>query len=120
MNLCIPVEQDNGLESGVCAHFGSAPAFMIVETESRTYRFVPNQNSEHAHGMCMPVDTLRGESVDGIVVSGIGMGALNKLAQANIRVYAANCNTVGAAVDAFCTGALSPMDPGMTCRGHGC
>ncbi len=35
MNICIPVNEDKGLQSPVCAHFGSAPAFMIVDTESR-------------------------------------------------------------------------------------
>ena len=34
MNLCIPVESDEGLNSRVCAHFGSAPAFLIVELET--------------------------------------------------------------------------------------
>ena len=34
MNLCIPVEQDAGPESPVCAHFGSAPLFLLVNTES--------------------------------------------------------------------------------------
>ena len=120
MNLCIPVENNNGLSSAVCAHFGSAPAYLIVDTDSRACRCVPNKNDHHSHGKCMPVDILQGESVDGIVVSGIGMGALNRLAQVNIQVYASGCATVGEAIDAYTAGALKPMEPGMTCRGHSC
>ena len=118
MNFCIPVENDNGLESVVCAHFGSAPAFMIVDAETKACRFVPNQNDHHSHGMCTPVDLLQTESVGSMIVAGIGMGALNRLAQLNIRVFVSDCETVGEAVNSFLAGTLRPMEPGMTCRGH--
>ena len=119
MQICIPVDNDNGLSSTVCAHFGSAPAFMIVNTDDRSCRLLQNQNDHHAHGMCVPVAALQGETVDGIVVGGIGMGALNKLIAADIQVYRADCNTVAEVVDAFNSGALTVMQPGMSCRGHG-
>ena len=35
MNLCIPITEDQGLQSPVSGHFGSAPYFMIVDTGSR-------------------------------------------------------------------------------------
>lgn len=119
MNICIPVNEDKGLESEVCAHFGSAPAFMIVDTESGDRRTIPNHNQHHGHGMCMPVQMLQGEQVDGLVVGGIGMGALNKLGALNIRVYVAAHATVGETVAAFQAGALQLMLPGMACAGHG-
>ena len=118
MNLCIPVENDNGLSSNVCAHFGSTPAFMIVDSDTKSCRFLPNGNDHHAHGMCTPVDLLQSESVDSMIVAGIGMGALNRLAQLNIKVFVSDFRTVGEAVDAFSAGSLRPMEPGMTCRGH--
>ena len=31
MNVCIPINEDQGMKSEVCAHFGSAPAFLIVD-----------------------------------------------------------------------------------------
>ena len=118
MILCIPVENDNGLNSTVCAHFGSAPAFMIVDADTKACRFVSNQNDHHAHGMCTPVDLLQTEAVDSMIVAGIGMGALNRLAQLNIKVFVSSLETVGKAVEAFAAGSLRPMEPGMTCRGH--
>ena len=119
MNICIPVENDNGLNSTVCAHFGSAPAFIIVNTDDNTYRLVQNQNNHHAHGMCTPLASLQGESIDGMLVGGIGMGALNKLNAAAIQVYLAEHETVQQAIEAFNTGALKVVQPGMSCRGHG-
>ena len=95
MQICIPVVEDRGLESRVSAHFGSAPGFMIVDTESGNARLIGNSNQHHAHGMCQPLAALAGETVEGIVVGGIGMGALMKLQAAGIMVYRAVHPTVG-------------------------
>ena len=119
MNICIPVEEDQGLQSRVCAHFGSAPAFMIVDTDSGGCRAIANQNQHHGHGMCMPLASLQGERIYGMVVGGIGMGALNKLNASNVQVYLSECATVAETVDAFKAGTLKPMQPGMACSSHG-
>jgi predicted Fe-Mo cluster-binding NifX family protein len=34
MEICFPVGNNNGLESAVFGHFGSAPMFMVVNTET--------------------------------------------------------------------------------------
>lgn len=118
MNICVPVKADKGLQSPVCAHFGSAPVFMMVDTDTGACRAIVNGNQHHAHGMCMPTQVLQGEQIDGMVVGGIGMGALNKLAAANIRVYRSEHATVAEVVAAFKSGSLKPMQPGMACTGH--
>lgn len=126
MNICIPVEADQGLESPVCAHFGSAPLFLIVDTDTEACRAIVNGSQHHAHGRCMPLQSLQGEQIDGMVVSGIGMGALNKLTAAGVQVYRSQHATVGEAVAAYKAGSLEAMKPDMTCaqhrhgRGHGC
>jgi predicted Fe-Mo cluster-binding NifX family protein len=119
MNICIPIESDKGLDSPVCEHFGSAPAFMMVDTDTEACRVILNRNDHHAHGMCMPITMLEGESVDGILTVGIGMGALNRLAASNIQVFLAEHTTVKQCIDAFKKGDLKAMQPGMACRGHG-
>jgi predicted Fe-Mo cluster-binding NifX family protein len=62
---------------------------------------------------------LQGVQLDGIVVGGIGMGALNKLAAAGIRVFLAQQGTVKDTIEAFKAGMLRPVTPGMTCAGQG-
>jgi len=119
MKLCIPVEADHGLESPVCAHFGSAPYFMIVESESGACRAITNRNAHHQHGGCAPLAALAGERVDGWIVGGIGMGALRKLEAAKVSVYRAEHTTVSATLAAFAAGRLRPMDPAAACAGHG-
>jgi predicted Fe-Mo cluster-binding NifX family protein len=119
MNICIPIDEDKGLQSRVCSHFGSAPAFMIVDTDSETCRAIPNSNQHHGHGMCMPLQALQGERIDGLIVGGIGMGALSKLSAANIRVYLSQHPTVAEAVATFKAGELQQMQPHMACAHHG-
>jgi predicted Fe-Mo cluster-binding NifX family protein len=118
MNICIPVEADDGLASPVCAHLGSAPAFMIVDTDTGSCRAIVNGNQHHGHGMCMPLQSLQGEQIDAMIVGGIGMGALGKLNAARIDVYVAQKATVGEVVDAYRSGSLQLMQPGLACAHH--
>jgi predicted Fe-Mo cluster-binding NifX family protein len=119
MNICVPVTEDKGLESGVSAHFGSAPLFLIVDTENGSCRAIPNRDLHHGHGMCQPLLSLGGEKVEGVVVGGIGKGALNKFGAANIRVYLSESPTVEATVTAFKAGSLREVTPADACGHHG-
>ena len=118
MNLCIPVEEDRGLDSSVCAHFGSAPAFLLVDTETRACTSIVNTNAHHAHGMCQPLAVLAGHPVEAMVVGGIGMGALYRLRAGGIEVYLAEYPTVGETVQAFAEGRLAPVPADRACAGH--
>jgi len=119
MNLCIPITEDQGMKSQVCAHFGSAPMFLIVDTETLVCRAVPNKNQHHGHGMCQPLLALENERIEGVIVGGIGMGALNKLMMAGVQVFLSEHPTVRETVEAFKAGTLKPMQPGMACGQHG-
>jgi predicted Fe-Mo cluster-binding NifX family protein len=118
MNICIHVEEDQGLSSPVCAHFGSAPLFMIVDTDNGACRAIPNANQHHGHGRCVPLEALRGETIDGMVVGGIGMGALNKLIAAGIQAFLSGQSTVEETVTAYLTGTLRPVTAETACGQH--
>ncbi len=119
MNLCIPVIADRGLGSPVSRHFGSAPTFLFVDTETGACRGKANGNQHHAHGMCSPLAALQGEPLDALVVGGIGRGALVKLQQASIQVYLSDHATVGEVVEAFKAGQLPLLRDDQACAGHG-
>lgn len=119
MNICIPVDADRGVASPVCAHFGSAPFFLVVDPEHGTCRAIPNRNLHHAHGTCQPLMALQGEDLDAIVVGGIGAGALNKLLAAGLEVYEAQHPTVELTLAAFKAGRLRAMRPEAACGHHG-
>ena len=118
MKICIPVNEDRGLASTVCEHFGSAPLFMVVETDSGEAQVVLNKNQQHRQGGCMPLQSLQGHAIDAVVVGGIGGGALNKLTAAGIKVFVSDKGLVSELVEGFTAGTLEVMQPGMACRQH--
>lgn len=119
MRVCIPVNADAGIYSSICEHFGSAPMFMVVDTDSGACRALTNRNAHHAHGMCQPLEALHGERLDALVVAGIGAGALMKVTAAGMAVYLAEHATVEEIVKAFHAGTLRPVTPDRACAGHG-
>jgi predicted Fe-Mo cluster-binding NifX family protein len=115
MNVCIPVNEPQYGASSVCAHFGSAPAFLIVNTEVGTYRTVVT-GGQH---MCGAIGTLQSAHVESVIVGGIGMGALNRLAAAGIQVFAAQHATVDENLAALKAGQLPLMTLDGACAHHG-
>jgi predicted Fe-Mo cluster-binding NifX family protein len=118
MKVCFPVKHTQSLESEVYGHFGSAPAFVLVDTETRVARTINNGDQHHAHGMCSPLKALGNQQIDCIVVGGIGGGALMKLTQAGITVYKALGLTVQDNLDLLQAGTLPVFHPGHVCAGH--
>ena len=50
MKICIPTTDNNGLESRAHGHFGSAPYFAVVDTETGAVRVEANAGQRHRHG----------------------------------------------------------------------
>lgn len=119
MIVCFPTVEDKGLESRLSGHFGSAPWFVAVDTETGEAKAVPNRNKEHEHGRCNPVGALSGLSPDAVVVRGIGPGAIGKLQAMNLKVLRAQASTVKQALEQFQQGSLPEMTYEEACRSHG-
>lgn len=119
MKICFPVEKNNGLESRVYGHFGSAPVFVIYDTETRDVTAINNKNQQHAHGACNPLQSLSGSSIDAIVVGGIGTGALNKLKESGIKAYRATAATIMENISLVENRSLSEITLVSACGGHG-
>jgi predicted Fe-Mo cluster-binding NifX family protein len=119
MKVCFPVKEVMDLESEVYGHFGSAPAFVLVDTETEDVSSVGNSDMHHQHGMCNPIGALGGKPVDVVVVGGIGGGALMKLQRSGIKVYRAAAYSVKENLELFRSGELPEFLPGHTCGSHG-
>ena len=116
MKICFPAEQ--GMNSIVYGHFGSAPGFVVVDTQTMAVEEISNGDLHHAHGMCQPLKALGGREVDALVVAGIGMGALQKLQAEGIKVYRAAQGTVGDNIDLYRGDKLPEFEAKFTCAGH--
>ena len=124
MKLCFPVENDDGMDSVVYGHFGSAPMFILYNSKTNELDIINNQNKHHAHGMCSPLEALNGKVVDAIVVGGIGAGAINKLSTMGIKIFRASENTIQNNIDLFKKSLLRELTYNDACvhprSGNGC
>jgi predicted Fe-Mo cluster-binding NifX family protein len=118
MKLAFPVEKDDGMASPVFGHFGSAPHFIVIESDNGTIESFGNQDRVHLHGQCQPLAALSGRIVDAVVVGGIGAGALMKLNNSGVRVFRAVEGTVSENLTLFRSGRLPEMDFDKACAGH--
>jgi ArsR family transcriptional regulator len=119
MKLCFPVESNEGLDSPVYGHFGSAPLFMVYDTQMNAIEAISNQDLGHEHGMCNPLQALDGKSVDAIVVGGIGAGAVSKLNAMGIKVYKADEGTIKTNIALFQGNSLPELTINNACSHHG-
>ncbi len=118
MKVCFPVEQDKGIESAVYGHFGSAPTFVVIDTDQVEVGSIANANQIHEHGACNPMMALGGRRFDAIVVGGIGAGALMRLNAEGIKVYRAAQPIVKDNLDLLKDNLLPEVSMNNTCGGH--
>jgi len=119
MKVCFPIEKDEGLASTVYGHFGSAPMFLLVDTDSNKSTTINNADSHHSHGACKPMRALSNEQVDGIVVGNIGAGARIQLQRCGLRVFKAQGATVGENIAKITLDSLPEFGDHDNCSGHG-
>jgi predicted Fe-Mo cluster-binding NifX family protein len=118
MKVGFAVQANEGIESTVYGHFGSAPAFVIVDTDGKGASIVDNKDLHHVHGACNPVMALDGHSVDAMVVGGIGAGALTKLNAMGVKVYGAGAKTVKENLFLLKENRLQELSVDNSCRSH--
>jgi len=118
MKVCFPVNGSPSLESEVYGHFGSAPSFVLVDTDTNDLKVIGNADQHHTHGMCSPIRALGGHDIDCVVVGGIGGGALMKLNQTGVKVYKASARTVSENLALFTANSLPVFEQNHVCGGH--
>ncbi|TQQ85340.1 diguanylate cyclase [Peptacetobacter hominis] len=124
MKVCFPVKEDKGLDSVMYNHFGTAPIFIVCDTETDEVVSVENGHldpvtGKHPEGGCNPVKALNGAEVDVVVVAGIGKGAATKLGAAGIKVYQGNSLlTIGENFKKIKEGGLLLFDLNNSCTHH--
>ncbi|HNY70664.1 MAG: NifB/NifX family molybdenum-iron cluster-binding protein [Syntrophorhabdus sp.] len=118
MKICFAVEKDDGVNSSVYGHFGSAPLFIMVDTNQKVATSVKNEDAGHAHGACNPLRSIGGLPIDAVVVGGIGAGALMKLNAAGVKVFRSAPGSVRENLDLFEQKKLTELTANDGCSGH--
>ena len=119
MKLCVPVQDNNGLDSQVSLHFGSAPFFLLLDSDSTQFEIVTDHDEHHAHGNCHPIGALNGASVEAVVVGGIGRRAIEGLKAAGITVFRSAEGSARQILEAVQHDTLKEMTVEGACAGHG-
>jgi predicted Fe-Mo cluster-binding NifX family protein len=89
IRIAVPSEGQGGLDGLRAGHFGHCDVFTLVDVEDGEIRDVSVlANKEHVQGGCMvPVQLLAENSVQRLIVGGIGMRPLMGFKQVGIDVY---------------------------------
>lgn len=120
MKICIPSMDDKGLESTVSDHFGRAPYFTLVDTESNELEIMANPDCHEGGGgehSCHHSGHLKARKVDAVITGGMGRGALAGLNQAGIRVMVAGSGKVADMVRSVQDGSARDLVPEQVCGG---
>lgn len=104
MKICIPTNDDRGLESRASMHFGDAPFFILADVESAGLKVVRNPECRDHRHSCHHVRLLEAHDVDAVVCEGIGRRALSGLREAGIDVLVPPDRTVSEIVQAVNAG----------------
>ena len=94
MKVWFAVEKDDGIQSSVHGHFGSAPAFIVVDAEINKAVTLNNRDLNHMHGACNPIRAIGGLKPDAMVAGGIDAGAITRLNAEGVKVYRAAAETI--------------------------
>ena len=60
MKVCFPTQNNEGIDSTVFSHFGSAPSFVVVNVATKEVTAINNKDLQHSHGACNPLKALSG------------------------------------------------------------
>jgi predicted Fe-Mo cluster-binding NifX family protein len=119
MRIGVVLEDEQGLDGMVSAHFGHCPSFLIVDiaADGKTLagsRIVPNPE-QHGGGGCKAVDAIVSHDITHVIAGGMGMGAQQKFAMKGVKIFGFE-GKVRAGLDALLKNELGGIEP---CKGHG-
>lgn len=119
MKICLPTEDEKGLDAQVYGHFGSAPYLTVVDTATGRTEVIA-RSGDHQHGACVPAGFVARAGVDAVVCGGMGRRALAALE--GTAVYLAAGGRVRDVIAELEAGRLPQLGADGACSGghHGC
>jgi predicted Fe-Mo cluster-binding NifX family protein len=117
--IAIPSMSNIGLESDVCAHFGSCEYFTIVDVQDKAIadiKAISNSSTDGEHNCAAPSIVLKSHNVETVLVSGIGGRPLMSLVEKKIKVFAGAAGKVSDAIQDYKNGLLQELSTNGTCN----
>ena len=119
MKVGVVLEDDRGLESNVCAHFGHCQFFLIADIDPDHKKVVSSKvvsnPASHGGGGCKGVDEILKYGITHVLAGGMGMGAQMKFANAGVQIFGYE-GLVKEGLSELMRNALGGIEP---CKEHG-
>jgi predicted Fe-Mo cluster-binding NifX family protein len=117
MKICIPTMDKSGLNAMISDHFGKAPVFTFIDTETNVIEAFSNE-SDHNGGTGSPPDHIAKHGAEIVLASGAGGKAISMLNDHGIKVYIGNHGTVKEILEKWKTGTLTEAGSESGCKHH--
>ncbi len=117
--IAIPSMNNGGMESDVCAHFGSCEYFTVVDVQDQAItgiEAISNMSPDGEHNCAAPSLILKSHNVDTVLVSGIGGRPLISLVENKMKVFAGAMGKVSDALQDYNNGMLQELSTIGTCN----
>jgi predicted Fe-Mo cluster-binding NifX family protein len=117
--IAIPSMNNGGLESDVCAHFGSCEYFTVVDVQDQAItdiETISNISPNGKHNCVAPSIILKSHNIETVLVSGIGGRPLISLVENKIKVFAGVLGKVSDALQDYNNGMLQELSTNGTCN----
>jgi predicted Fe-Mo cluster-binding NifX family protein len=118
MKISIPTIDENGLDGIVEQHFGKAPTYTIIDSETEEVIVISN-DSEHTGGVGLPPEYLHKNGVDIMLCGGLGFKAVRMFESYGIKVFVGAGGTVRDTFEAWKAGKLQNANADNSCSEHG-
>lgn len=115
MKVAIPTEGKKGMDEQVSQHFGRAPTYTIVDTESGAVEVVEN-TSEHMGGTGLPPELLHAHGVEAILCTNLGHRAVEMFCSMGITAYIGVHGTVAMALGLWKEKKLAEASEESSCK----
>ena len=117
MKVSVPTMGDRGLDELICAHFGRAETFTIVDIDSGDVEVIRN-TSEHMGGTGLPPELISAKGAHVMLAGGLGPKAVKMFEGYGIEVFIGATGTVRDAISDWKEGYLEEATDENACREH--
>jgi predicted Fe-Mo cluster-binding NifX family protein len=117
MKVCIPTMEKGGMDDELSEHFGGAPTFTIIDTETKDVKVFPNE-SDHFGGAGKPPEKINSMGAQVVICRGMGPKAMIMLRDFGIDVFIGSTGNARNAFEMYSSGKLQKASVQNACQGH--
>ncbi|MHA1156867.1 MAG: NifB/NifX family molybdenum-iron cluster-binding protein [Candidatus Heimdallarchaeota archaeon] len=116
MKIAFPVMDDKKLDAAIADHFGRAPLYTVVDTETNSVSILENIG-EHFGGQHSAPVTLQNSKINVLICKALGRKAISLFNEIGIGVFITQSLLVKDALESYNKGTLTQASETDGCAG---